>query len=808
MVLRVWGTLLRRSQIIFSRRWHGPLLALAGLGATLVYGGVLNDSQPLRTWLIWDYLRLWMWSGFLCAGCLSFGHLLIVKAGRFSFPVIETAVMSMAVGIIAFVLGMYLGGALHLYGPAFAIGLPAVMLVAGLPLAVPAVRDALARARAERTPMSPLALLPVAFGVLSFGVLYMQCATPEAISYDAAWSHLVIAEDYAREHRLVPFIAETAKNLPHLSSILYTWGFLVPGFYAAPLRWMMAQHIELLLFVWTLVGISAAARWMLDDTRASGSWAAYFLFPGFFVYDATLGAGSDHVAAFFAIPLLLTSFRAAKAFSPRLCVMAGLFGGAALHTKIQCVYLLLPIAALLAVRWGTLVIRAVPRPGGLDEELDHPADLWRGPLFFVAGVLLGFGPHLVMNAVFYRNPVYPLALRVFTGSTPRFTNLQFDAMEAAVSPGRLLQNIPSSLGLMFTFPFDAQFSFAHKMPLFGPLFSLMVPIVLLHARRRRLLLGLVAALGSVLSWAIIYRIERNLQVLLPWLVAVTAAAIAATWRSGPWARVGLLPLIFLQVAWGGKFIVAGGADRVRDSIEVIRGDIDRPGAPRYKEYRRGFREIGAALPHDAVLLLHTAHLQLGINRRTMSDWAGWQFAIDYRTMRTPRDVYLRFRELGITHILWNNYDFPSLKQEDVLFFAFTRRYAVAMPSFGGFSLWKLPDEPPPAQAPLQVLSLGLQGYGDGLYSIDKLNVFEDLPPERKVFPGPDAPAGNGALVLAGLKRADAVLMVRNFGLDGPSSDELARCFHDEHDYYAGYGISGYAVYLRKRGAPGCIDPAP
>lgn len=804
MVRRVAASFLNRFQSIFSRRWQGPLLAVAGLAACIVYAAILNGSQPLRNWLVWDYVRLWAWNGFLSAACVSFGHLLIVRAVRASFPVLEMAVMSMAVGVVAFVFGMYLGGALHLYGPVFAVALPAIMLLAGLPLALPVARDVLTRMRTERATTSPVELLAIAFGVLSFAVLCMQCATPEAISYDSAWSHLVVAEDYSREGKLVPFIAETAKNLPHLSSMLYTWGFLVPGFYAVPLRWMMAQQMELMLFVWTLVGISAAVRWMLDDARAGGSWAAYFLFPGFFVYDSTLGAGSDHVAAFFAIPLLLASFRAAKGFTPGLCVLAGVFGGAALHTKIQCIYLILPVAGVLGIRWAMLLLK----PSRLASALDHPHDIWRGPLLFAGGVLLGFGPHLVMNAIFYRNPVYPLALRLFTGSTPRFANLQFDAMEAAVSPGRLLQNIPSSLGLMFTFPFDPQFSFGHKMALFGPLFSLMVPMVLLQARRRRLLLGLAAALGSVLSWAVIYRIERNLQVLLPWLVAVTAAAIAASWRSGPWARVGVVPLVLLQVAWGGKFIVAGGADRVRDAIEVIRGDIDRPGIPRYRDYRRGYRDLGAALPQDATLLLHTAHLQLGINRRTMSDWAGWQFAIDYRTMRTPRDVYMRFRHLGITHIAWNNYDFPSLKQEDVLFFAFTRRYGVPLPSYGGLAVWAMPAEPPPVEPPLQVLSLGMNGYGDGLYSIDKLNVFEDLPPERKVFPGPDAPAGNGALVLAGLKRANAILMARGFALDAPSSDEIARCFENQHDYYAGYGVPGYAVYLRKRGAPGCVDPAP
>lgn len=41
--------------------------------------------------------------------------------------------------------------------------------------------------------------------------------------------HVVIAQDYAREGHLVPFVGDWQPNVPHLASFVFTWGFIVPG---------------------------------------------------------------------------------------------------------------------------------------------------------------------------------------------------------------------------------------------------------------------------------------------------------------------------------------------------------------------------------------------------------------------------------------------------------------------------------------------------------------------------------------------------------------------------------------------------
>jgi hypothetical protein len=192
-----------------------------------------------------------------------------------------------------------------------------------------------------------------------------------------------------------------------------------------------------------------------------------------------------------------------------------------------------------------------------------------------------------------------------------------------------------------------------------------------------------------------------------------------------------------------------------------------------------------------------------MDRRRLSDWAGWQYLIDYRPMQTARDVYVRFHDLGVTHIVSNNYDFPTSKQEDVLFIAFTRRYGIRRATAAGYALWEMPAEPPPPEPPMQVLTLALPGYKDGLYSIGKLGVFDSYPQEVLKYPDPDVAATNTEQVESSLMRADAVVMTSNAPLKKPVSRLIERCFNTEITYY-----NGFSVLLRQSSAEGCARPTP
>ena len=785
---------------------RGVVAFVVASAATVTFAFAISASHRGVERLLAELTLIWGWQALFTLACLSLGHVVLTRLLRVEGTPLEILVLSMALGTVGFVMGMYVAGALGWLTPTFAVLYPELLLLSGIPAAVGPLRRAWSR-RKQLRPTSPLSIVLIGLGAVGLAFLYLQCLTPESISYDATWTHLAIAEDYAREGRIVPFIADVAKNLPHLSSILYTWCFLVPGFSDPALHWMTAQHLELTLFLWTLAGVVPVVRWLVGGKRLGAAWVTFFLFPGIFVYDNNLGAGSDHIAAFFALPLLLASLRAIPRLSIRYCFLAGALAGAALHTKYQTVYLVGPVSLMLLIRWTMLALR---RRRANVSALVPTLPIRRlayAPMAFAAAALLTLSPHLLRNLIFYHNPVYPLLQNVFTASTPRFADSPFlmkYLFGAAATPiTSLWSHLSSSLSLSFTFSLSPQYSFVGKLPVFGSLFTLLIPVLLLFWKDRRLMLGLALGQGALLLWALSYRIDRNLQVVLPWLVAGTAAGIITLWRRLRWARIGVAGLLFVQAAWGASLMLTEGDERTTDSIKLIQRSfkVDNP-SDLFASYESRHRALGAALPKDAVLLLHTAHKQLGINRKILSDWAGWQFVIDYRTMRTPRDLYLRLSQLGVTHIAWNNYDYPETKQEDVLFVAFTRWYAERVGLPGGFWLWKMPETAPPEQPPLQVVTVGMNGYKDGLYRIDQLGVFDSLPEPLRHYPAPVQAIGDAASLTRELSQADAVLLSSRGRRDLSSAVYRSHCFVRAVSYYA-----GYSVLLRSQTADCARHPA-
>ncbi len=779
------------NRTMFRKVWLA-LVVVAILSVSLAY---LNGRFPERQWVALEFAKIWAWQAAFCAAALSAGHLLLATWLRIAVPRWDHWVLAMAVGTVVFGLCVFGAGALGWLNPTFAVALPVLLIAIGLPKTWPALRSFWCQFGSTPSRGGPLTSLVQGFGVIATALVYLQCMTPDAINYDAAWCHLVVAQDYAREGRIVPFLAEAAKNLPHFHALLYTWGFLVPGFSDPALHWMMAQHLEFVLLLWTLSAVVPVVRWMHYGRHVAGAWAAFFLFPGIFVYDSNLGGAADHVAAFFALPFLLAALRLIGDFTPRLCVVAGLIAGGALHTKYQAMYLVVPVALVLLVNWSQMAYRNWWTRSRVGMATALGPGHFLAPLWCASGALLVLLPLFLKNLLFYKNPVYPFLQEVFTASWPSFPGSATLAASHLAdvglrAPGTLAERIVSSLKLMLTYSIEPQFSFAGKLPLSGSLFALSIPIVLFQARNRRLLLGFFLAQTTLFLWAMTYRVERNLQLLIPWMVAATAAALAGAWQSGWLARAALAPLVLLQVGWGAKYMVAGGMERTKSAQQLLSRDLAEGKAP-FAGYRSELRALGEALPQDSLVLLHTAHLQLGINRTILSDWAGWQYLIDYRPLLTARDVYERYRALGITHLVWNNYDFPGMKQQDVLFVTFTRRHAIPMGRHGGHSVWKMPLEAPPREPPMQVVTVGLRGYPDGLYAIDKLGVFEETPGQTPQYPLPDQAVGKVPLREL-LESADAMVHMRTARFDTEVAGLVSRCFKVQASYPRG----GHDVLLR------------
>lgn len=716
---------------------------LLGLAGAATLGWWLNRFQPIEGWFIFQLAAIWAWQLFLVAALTSVGHLLVSRLVPHEERTgLETIALSFPAGLVVFIVCMYLGGYLHLYGRVFAVALPAFLLGAGASSAGEALRSA----SALQVRLSPAAWVASIAGVLLLGVIYLGAMTPDAVNYDASWMHLVIAQDFAREGHIIGFPGNWVLNTPHSASLVYTWCFLVPGFELPALRWMMALHTEFVVVVWCLVGIAALARWLCERDVAA-TWVTYILFPAIFVYDSNIGGAADHFAMLFVPAVVLMTGVAAKRLDAGACLLWGGFAGAAIICKLQAVYLIAPLALVLTVR-AALLARADP----LQRKT-----LLRAWALLPAAALGVMAWQFGGNLVFFNNPVYPLGQTIFTASSPTVTLGAEQASYimadfAQVPQGTLIEKVTSSAAMVATFSFVAHYSFINSYPMFGSLFTLALPLLLVIGKARRVSFGAAIAVIAIFLWAMTYRVDRNLQLVYPLVIAVTAAIFVRAWELGWLARAGIGAMVAIQLAWGAALFVSG-SDRIQGAIALLRSTLDGQSHAQLQRYRAEFVALGRSLPPEAKLLVHRSHVTLGIDRPLIIDWYGFQGLLDYSRMRGPADLHRRLDELGVTHVAsFSGWGAAQSIVEEVVFDLYADACARARQSFGGFTVFAACKQAPAAVALDDVLVLGVPGYADGLYPLADLTTNDTLPAFLRAYPAPRRTGPVGAL----LSEANAV----------------------------------------------------
>lgn len=763
------------------------LLALAGFWT---FASISNDVYAIERWLFWPLAMLWGWVATLNLACVSFGQLVIVRVLKLrNLPALESAVFSMALGLVCFVIALYIGGALAWFTPRFAVALPAAMVALsarhGIALAKQLVRAA------QEVRRTPFTFALICAGAMCTAIVYLGAFTPESLNYDSTWCHLTISQDYARAGRIIPFPADYTKNMPQLASMIHTWGFIVPGL-TTPLRWMMVLHNEFSIFLWTLAGVAAGIRRMVNDQRIAGSWAAFYLFPIIFVYDHNLGGAADHICAFFAVPMVLATLRVMRAYRWGDAALLGVVSAGALATKYQAAYLIVGIALVLGLSWlhRLYQLRRAAAPQAAIREV-----LW-APLLTAAVAIVCVSPHFIRQTIFHKNPLYPF-LQDLIPSSPTIPNAAFLFKNTISDPnwipqGTLLERVCYASKLFWTFSFHPHYSFTHNVPAFGSLFTLLLPALLFVRDRGRILVGAVISSVALFIWALVYNVDRNLQVFMPVMVCVTGALMIEIWNQQRIARWGLVPLVALQIVWGGDALFYSSYSRLDSAMSLIRSGYEGTAKTRFDGYRASFRALHDALPDNARVLLYNAHPNLGIDREIYLGWVGYQGLISYDALRTPAELQRYFLQLGITHLLYDPDGFrAATKQQEILWNALIE-HAKNMGRFANYKLMRMPEKPLRNDPPFRVGVLRLNGYADGIYPIESLDTDEYLPPQLQSYHGPDAPlAPDGDERVKQLEGVQAVLVGRSERPSGPVGDLLQRQFERT------LAIEPFTLYLRK-----------
>ena len=130
-------------------------------------------------------------------------------------------------------------------------------------------------------------------------------------------------------------------------------------------------------------------------------------------------------------------------------------------------------------------------------------------------------------------------------------------------------------------------------------------------------------------------------------------------------------------------------------------------------------------------------------RRLLHDFPTWQYGLSYGHLRSPRALWERLREMGVTHLVFKpqrSRGFDTLAG-DLMFFYFAQHLAEPVTRKGSQQLAALRDEAPAeddARFDRSVAVFGCAGgYETGLYELEDLTtpVFgprrDDLPEPRE-----------------------------------------------------------------------------
>ncbi len=757
------------------------VLALVALAASGLW---LHQHLALQDWLAWTVIVIWGWQLVLAATLLLAGHVVVVRLlGIRPRSLAEWLALAIPAGALAFAMGMFAAGFLGFLRPLFAVLWPPGLALLALSIERNHLRDLrgwLRRYRPHSAALDPFRSIATGLGLLAVALVYLGNFSPSAITYDASWTHLTIAQDYARAGRIAPFLADWPKNLPQLGSVINTWSFLVPGLDQPAAKWMMALHTEFAFFLWTLVG-AAAAMQRLGGYRP-GAWAAMFLFPAFFLSDHCLGGGADHFLAFWSAPVLLALYETVATRALRWWLMLAIVLSGAVLTKLQAVIMVAPATVILTVvllRDTVRCLRARRSWWGI----------WRDPLVAVGTTLVLTAPHFGANLVNHHNPLFPFAQNIFTGSTPTVP----DAISLADNllrswesrpPSTFVEQVRSLAIAAATFPCHP------NEPESGALFAVALLLTPLLPRARRVWFALLFALGTLAAWNLTYPQGRNLEGVLPIFAVVTGAVLVRAFRLGRLARFGVGMLVCFQVI-AGLDAFFGSPSRIADAVSLVRSSREGRATKRFDPFFRQYIELGRSLPDNAVLLLHTIHPNLGIDRPILHDWLGFQSLIDPRTFRTSRDLYLRLKDLGITHVVYEPGACPAgTRQGEVVFDVFAARNKDSTRSFGDLRVFPMPAEAPPPETEYQALLVDISEQPDGLYPAGDLRALEELPSQFRVREPPKEPLTDSN-ALSSIARARVVLRGRDARLAPAIEQQLS----DRFNLFVSY--SDFSVFVRR-----------
>jgi hypothetical protein len=656
----------RIARVAYVRRLPvvcAALLALYGL-VTL-----LNRDLALGTHPLWRYLTALGLAALFAAACLASGHALLrLVLGR-TLRCADHLAISYALGLAIFYAGTCVIGLARCLTVTGCALLPLVMLAASAKPVWRTLRRVrrLRRVFLGRGPSAPrVGWVAVAIGASSLVPLGARWLTTATAGYDSTWYHLVITERYAVAGAIEAFREGWLQGAgPQMASVLYAWAFVLTK--STSLGMVTSGLLEYTFVLSAVLGVVPLARVLLRRSRRlPWAWATIAMFPAWQLYGPQLEA--DCLVAAFAPALALLTFAAWRSFDPRLLIVWGLLLGAAASIKLTAFTVCAFPTVALGVRGAFLLVR--PGPFQRSKVLGAVA----------AGALAGLfvsSTWWLRNWVFYGNPLYPSLMDVF-GGRPWSDSAGTYHREVWL---KQLWRVPEGMEgfkqirtALFTFSYEPHEypTYNPGRPLFGSLFTLALPILMVSRSAFRSLILYGGVLLGIALWLKIHSQDRYLEALLPWMMAVVAVAGKLSWQAGVLGRAAAIVAVTLQLAWTMPLVFS------RFPYSSVSALLALPTVAAWDKAQSAstsaWRAIGRTLPQDAVLLVHESQSRFGVRRRTVTDEIGFQGKLSYIDLGTDAAIYDALRELEVTHV-WASTTSRALDSlgSDLAFYAFFAR---------------------------------------------------------------------------------------------------------------------------------------
>jgi hypothetical protein len=276
-------------------------------------------------------------------------------------------------------------------------------------------------------------------------------------------------------------------------------------------------------------------------------------------------------------------------------------------------------------------------------------------------------------------------------------------------------------------------TYSGHRPMFGFLFTLLVPTLLVLRPNRRILALVVACHASFLGWYFLHHQERYLLVVHPLVAVLTCAMLYEAWRSGVIARVGVVAATCAQLAWGADaYLLPSHTGWISAALDL--GSSGLTGRIKERDaIFSPFANMAPFLPKGSRVLVHENHVHLGLGTESISDWPQWQGGIDWGRAGSVAAVHKAMRSMGVTHIAWT--EAPRSHESlasDLVFYDYLRRLEPP-DTRSGSRVSRVPEVAPSARAIRKVAVFTCDKYGPGLYSLSDLTMF---PFGDKPYPSP------------------------------------------------------------------------